>query len=126
MENLNIGKDKREWLDYAFNFAVNIRAALAEFYTGTGGYDIGSVASFFGIPSSRSWERIFHRHSELAHAKIMKLAADVMRKAFNEEVVATIKAELSDEYTENEIDSYAKKTSTKSTKTYPIKSRMLV
>ena len=32
-----------------------------------------------------------------------------MEKSFNEEVVATIKAELSDEYTENEIDSYAKK-----------------
>ena len=39
----------------------------------------------------------------------MKLAADVMKKAFNEEVVTTIKADLSDKYTESKIDSYAKK-----------------
>ena len=102
--SLNAGKDMGETPDHAFNFDVNIRAALAAFYTGTGGYDIGSVASFFGIPGGRSWERTFHRRSALVHDKIMKISADVMKKAFNEEVVATIKAELSEKYTDSEID----------------------
>ena len=95
--------------DHAFDHEVNIRAALAAFYTGTGGYDIGSVASFFGFPGGRAWERTFHRHSALVHKKIMEISSDVMKTAFKEEVVATIKEKLKGKYTEDEINKHAKK-----------------
>ena len=38
---------------------VNICAALSSFFIGTGGKDIGAVASFLGIPGGHNWERQF-------------------------------------------------------------------
>ena len=44
--SLNTVKDEGERPGHAFNFGVNIQAVLVAFYTGTGWYDIGLVASF--------------------------------------------------------------------------------
>ena len=73
------------------DFDLNIRAMLSAFYIGTGGYDIGGMASFFGIPGGRSFERTFHRHSHSIHCVILDECTKILEEALNEEIIATIK-----------------------------------
>ena len=95
-----------EGKDNALNYDTNIRACLAAFYIGTGGYDIGSVASFLGVPGGRSFERTFHRHSRTLHSTIMGICKDVMKDAFYDEVAATIRDKFGEKYSNEEIEKY--------------------
>jgi len=93
--------------NHAFRYQLNIRVALASFYLDTGGYDIGALTFFLGIPGGRSWERTFHRHSELIHDTVMYVADDIIKKVYDEEIAAKIRKELKDdEYTEVEINEF--------------------
>uniref|UniRef100_A0A7S0C7E0 Mutator-like transposase domain-containing protein n=1 Tax=Proboscia inermis TaxID=420281 RepID=A0A7S0C7E0_9STRA len=65
----------------ALESEINIRAMMSAFYIGTGGFDIGNVTAFLGIPGGKSWERTYHRHSSSMTKHIMKVAEDEMRGA---------------------------------------------
>ena len=99
-----VKSERREF--HALNYEINICACLAAFYIGTGGYDIGSVASFLGVPGGRSFERTFHRHSKFLHSTIMRICKDATKKAFYEEVAATIKDKIGDKYSDDEIKNH--------------------
>ena len=92
---------------HTLDFALNIRAMLSAFYVGTGGYDIGGTASFLGIPGGRSFERAFHRHSDVVHNVILRECETIMDEAMNGEIIATIKEKLKGSYTDFEIEKYA-------------------
>ena len=83
--------------NHAFRYQLNIWAAFESFYLDIGGYDIGVLTCFLGIPGGRYWERTFHRHSELIHDTVMFVADDIMKKAYDEEIAATIRKELKDD-----------------------------
>ena len=85
----------------ALHYQLNICAILLAFYLGTGGYDVGSIACFFGIPGGRGWERTFHHHSGRIHEVIMGV--------FEDEVIAMIKEKMKDNYSNDEIDELVKK-----------------
>ena len=85
--------------NHAFHYQLNIRAALIAFYLGTGGYDIGAMACFLGIPGGQSWERTFHRHSKTIHTSIIQVTDEILKKAFEDEVIATFQETLKDKYT---------------------------
>ena len=72
------------------DFDLNIRAMLSAFYLGTGGYDIGGMASFFGIPGGRGFERTFHTYSSTIHRVILDECNKILDEAMNEEIIATI------------------------------------
>ena len=79
------------------------------FYLGTGGYDIGAMACFLGLPGGRSWERTFHRHSKKIHTEIISVTNTIMAKAFEDEVIATIREKLENELESDEIEEVIKK-----------------
>ena len=79
------------------------------FYLGTGGYNIGAMACFLGLPGGRSWERTFHRHSKKIHTKIISVTNSIMAKAFEDEVIATIREKLKDELENDEIEEIIQK-----------------
>ena len=87
-----------------FDFEINIKAILTSFYLGTGGLDIGSYASFFGLPGGRCWERSFHWHIPQAHNIIISLADAIPKEAMMYEINTTIKYKLEGKYTEAEIE----------------------
>ena len=67
-------------------------------------YNVGSIACFFGIPGGRGWERTFHRHSGRIHEVIMGGTDSILNKAFEDEVIATIKEKIKDNCCNDEID----------------------
>ena len=73
---------------------INLRAMMSAYYTGTGGFDIGNVTAFLGIPGGKSWERTYHRHSPSMTKLIMKVAEDAMLGALDDEIEATIREKL--------------------------------
>ena len=79
------------------------------FYLGTGGYDIGAMACFLGIPGGRAWERTFHWHSAKIHTTIMSVTERILENSFEEEVIATIRGKLKDKYTSEEIAEFVTK-----------------
>ena len=87
----------------AFHYQLNICAALLSFYLGTGGYDVGAVTCFLGIPGGHGWERTFHQHSAKIHTTIMSVTDCIIVTAFEDEVIATIKEMLKNKYTSKEI-----------------------
>jgi len=104
MASNNLYKD-----NHVFYYQLNIQAALMEFYLGTCGYDIGAMACFLGIPGGRAWEWTFHRHSAKIHAIVMSVTTDILAKAFEDEVIATMKEKLKDKYTSEKIDEFVTK-----------------
>jgi len=92
----------------ALESEINIRAMMSAFYIGTGGFDIGNVTAFLGIPGGKSWERTYHRHSSSMTKHIMKVAEDEMRGALNEEIEATIRDKLDGKMDDEEIDNAVK------------------
>ena len=56
----------------------------------------------------------------------MEIATDVMKAAFDKEVVGTIKIQLKGKYTDSQIDDFAKKSSMQNTKAYQMRSSMWV
>lgn len=72
------------------NYQLKIRATLAALDIGTIGFDIRSVASFFGIPGGRSWERAFNCHSQTVQYSIGIVANDIIKKAILGEIIGTI------------------------------------
>jgi len=89
------------------DFDLNIRAMLSAFYLGTGGYDIGGMASFFGIPGGRGFERTFHTHSSTIHRVILDECTKILDEAMNEEIVATIHNKLKGSYSDADIKKYS-------------------
>ena len=53
-------------------------AMLSAFYLGTGDFDVGKYASFFGIPGGKIFEQTFHRNSTVLHKTILTLCHKVM------------------------------------------------
>ena len=88
----------------ALESEINIRAIMSAYYTGTGGFDIGNVTAFLGIPGGKSWERTYHRHSPSMAKHIIQVANDSMGGALNEEIKATIREKLEGIYEKEKID----------------------
>ena len=63
--NKNFSNDYKK--GHTLDYDLNSRDILTSFCLGTGGFDIGSFASFFGLPGGRSLERSFHRHNSKIH-----------------------------------------------------------
>ena len=83
----------------AMDYELNIRAMLYTFFHGQGGCETASQASFLGIPGGKSWERTFHRHSDLFHKKMLDLCGSIIRDALTREVTATINEKMSGKFT---------------------------
>ena len=75
-------------------FEVNVRAMMSSFYGGTGGADIANIASFFGVPGGKSWERAFSRHSPSMCKLITSVVNGVMEASLKNEIIATISDKL--------------------------------
>jgi len=60
---------------HTLEYGLNIRAILALFYLGAGGFDVGGFASFFGLPGGRSWKMSFHRYSSKIYDVVIYVAA---------------------------------------------------
>ena len=80
---------------------------LSAFYLGTGGYDIGGMASFFCIPGGRGFERTFHTHSSTIHRVILDECYKILEEDMNEEIIATIKNKLKGSYSDADIMKYS-------------------
>ena len=76
---------------------------MSAYYTGTGGFDIGNVSEFLGIPRGKSWERTYHRHSPSMAKHIMTVAEDAMLDTLNAEIEAIIREKLDGEMDDDEI-----------------------
>ena len=79
------------------------------FHLVTGGYDIGAMACFLGIPGGRAWEQTFHRHNAKIHTTIMSVTEHILVNDFEEEVIATIRSKLKDKYISKEIAEFVTK-----------------
>jgi len=88
---------------HTLEYDPNIRAILTSFYLGTGGVDVGGFTSFVGLPSGRSWEKFFHRHSSKIKDVVIYVTATVIQEAVVGEIKATIQGKLN-EKTEAEIE----------------------
>ena len=77
---------------------------LSAYYYGTGGFNVGVFASFFGIPGGRSWDRSFFRNMPEVHGIVLDLCNLVLGEALSEEIKATIQDELENLYCKEEID----------------------
>ena len=88
----------------AMQYDLNIRAMLAAYYCGTGGFNVGLFANFFGFPGGRSWERTWHRQSGQVHTLMLDLINLIIKEALSKEIVATIKDRLEDKYTIDETE----------------------
>ena len=84
-----------------------------------------SMACFFGIPGGRGWERTFHCYSRI-HEVIMGVTDTILKKAFEDEVIATIKHKMKDKYSDDEIDEFIKNIKTNNSMTYLRSSKELV
>ena len=63
-KKLSVRKRAKIWgKGSTVDYEINLRAMMAAFYCGTGGADIAKALSFIGIPSGKSWEQAFTRHS---------------------------------------------------------------
>jgi len=96
--NSRFVNNKKKGREPALSYNLNIRAMLMAFYCGTGGFDIGSFASFMGISGGGSWERTFHRKSGVIHDVILDLCDTILAESLKAEVVATIRHELGTKY----------------------------
>ena len=67
---------------------------LTSFILGTGGFNIGGLASLFGIPGGRSLERSFHRRSSKIYDIVISVTATVIQKAMVEDIKVTIRRKL--------------------------------
>ena len=81
---------------------------MSAYYTGTGGFDIGNVTGFLGIPGGKSWEWIYHLHSPSMAKHIIKVADDAMRDDLNKEIEATTEEKLEGKYNKETINSAIK------------------
>jgi len=79
--NSKFFNNKKLGREPSLSYQVNIRAMLLTFYCGTGGFDVGSFVSFFGIPGGGSWERTFHRKSGVVHKIILDLCDLVLAES---------------------------------------------
>ena len=96
--------NKRHRHKSALYYDLNIRALLASFYCGTGGFDVGLFSTFFGFDGGRSWERTFHRRSPEIHQLILDVVNLILAESLVEEIKTTIKYELESKYSEQEIN----------------------
>ena len=83
---------------------MNIRAILTSYYVGIGGYDIGSIANFFGLHGGQNWERSFNRHSPELHNTLLDLSQVIKEEALVKEVEVTIRETLKGKYSQIIID----------------------
>ena len=87
------------------DYEINLRAMMAAFYCGTGGQDISKALSFLGIPSGKSWEQAFTRHSPKMCDVISSVVNGVIRQSLEEEIKTTIREILvENKYTNEQID----------------------
>ena len=73
------------------------------FYIGTGGMDIGLVASCLGVKGVKSWEKTFSRHSGKVCRAIMRVVNKTIDANLKEEIDLTIKEILTGKESESEI-----------------------
>ena len=83
---------------------INVKAMSSAFYMDTGGFDVGSVASFFGIPGSYSFKRNFSRYFTSVVDEIFAVEKLFMADAVYGEIRATITEKYGDSITEYEIN----------------------
>ena len=76
------------------------------FYLGTSGYNVCAMAYFLGIPGGWSWERTFSCHSKTIHTLIITIRDEILKKAFEDEVIATLRETLKDKCISNEIEQF--------------------
>ena len=93
---------------------------LSTFYVGTGGYDIGGMASCFGIPGGRGFERTFHDYSCTIHCVILDECWLILDEAINEDKIEKIKEKSKERYSDAEIKKYSDNFIQKNSTTYPM------
>ena len=79
---------------YTLEYELNIRAMMAAFYIGTGGYDIGELVGMFGLPGGKGWERQFGRQSPFLNGIVIDLADKMMKESLILGINATIEEKL--------------------------------
>ena len=72
------------------DYEINVRGIIASLYIGTGGMDIGLVASCLGLKGGKYWERTFTRHSKKICKSIMKVVNKTVNANLKEEIDLTI------------------------------------
>ena len=75
---------------------------------GTGGFDVGLFASFFGIPGGYSFERNFSRHSPSVVDAIISVGKLFMYDVMYGEIRATMTEKYGNSMTEYEINNSLK------------------
>ena len=78
------------------SYSINTKAILASYYIGCGGYDIGSVANFLGVPGGLNWERRFTRKSPVAANVILDLVDKIVYDSLVVEVTLVIRKMMKD------------------------------
>ena len=94
--------DKKETED------VNLRAMMAVFYQGVGPRDIGNTLSFLGLPGGSSFPQLFYNGMDKFTKEMNTELQEIIDEGLENEIEATIKYELSEEYTAAEIQTYIK------------------
>ena len=69
---------------------INVHAMLTVFYISSGGSDVYSVMSMFGIKGGHNWERTSHRQSKYVHRCVMNNCSSILQEELLDEVEATI------------------------------------
>ena len=83
---------------------INTKALLASYYIGCGGYDIGSVSNFLGIPGGLNWERRFTRKLPIAAKAIIDLVDKIVYESLIDEVTLRIRNIAKDIMSDEDID----------------------
>lgn len=99
------------------DYKINIRAIIASFYCGTGAADIVRSNVIMGVPSYKSWERLYSNHSLKLCELINSVANGVIDTSLRGEIEATIREKLvqqDESYIEKAVKAYFQKI----TKTY--------
>ena len=85
------------------DFEINARAMMAAYYYGTCGEGISNIGSFLGVPSGKSWERSFSRHSPKMCKLILSIVDEIIDNSLKEEIIATIDEKLASTMSKDEI-----------------------
>ena len=82
--------------DRVLSYELNLRAILAAYMIGTGGFDISQVMTMVGVEGGSSFERQFYRSGSYVHDVVMEVCMNVVDGALREEMVVTAEEKLKD------------------------------
>ena len=82
--------------DRVLSYDLNLKAIVAGYMIGTGGFDMSRVIMMMGIDGGYSFERQFYRSGSYVYEVVMKVCDEVVGEALREEMVVTMEENLKD------------------------------